>query len=70
MQSIDEMVKQLPSEKRQEVLDFVAYLLDRQNRRAHKKPKLSWAGALKDIKGRYTSVDLQHRAAARRVGEE
>lgn len=34
------------------------------------KPTFIWAGALKDLRARYTSVDLQHAIAKWRVGEE
>jgi hypothetical protein len=34
------------------------------------KPSFSWAGALKDLRDKYTSVELQHEISKRRVDEE
>lgn len=59
MQSLEEQVKGLPPELRQEVEDFV-FLLKKKGR-AREQPKLDWRGALRDLRGRYTSVELQHK---------
>ena len=49
----------LPSNKQQEVINFILFLQDK------KKPnrpgfKFEWAGCLKDLRDKYTSVELQH----------
>jgi len=66
---IDEMVRQLPPELQQEVEDFVRSLLEKRAKRSRSRPRFGWAGALKDLKEQYTSVQLQHRIAERRVDE-
>ena len=37
-------------------------------RKTKKKPRFDWAGALKDLRARYTSVELQHKIAEWRIG--
>ena len=69
MQSLKEMVEQLPPELQEEVRDFVEFLLVRRPRRPKRKPKFDWAGALRDLRGRYSSVELQHKIAEWRIGE-
>ena len=57
---IDEMVNELAPGQQAEVRDFVESLLARQKSNPRGKPKFDWAGALKDMRDDYTSVDLQH----------
>lgn len=58
--SLDELMVRLPADAQAEAWDFVEFLLQRQGKKVAGKPKFQWAGALKDLKGRYSSVDLQH----------
>ncbi len=58
-----EMIQELPPELREEVKDFVAFLLERHIQ----KPKRShlrqdWAGGLKAFRDQYTSLELQRKA--------
>lgn len=62
MESIDEVVQQLPLELRQEALDFIHFLLEKNGKRTSKKLTLSWAGGLREFKDEYTSMDLQKKA--------
>lgn len=57
---LEEMVRELPIERQAEVRDFVEFLLAKQHSRQRRKPQFDWAGALKDMRDEYTSVDLQH----------
>ncbi len=57
---LDEMVRELPIERQAEVRDFVEFLLAKQSSRPRRKPRFDWAGALKDMRDEFTSVDLQH----------
>jgi hypothetical protein len=61
-ESIDELVKELPPEMRQEVVDFVEFLLAKQHRQAKGQMRLDWRGLLSDLRDQYTSVELQHKA--------
>ena len=59
---LDQMVKDLPPEIQEEVRDFVEFLLEKRVRRQKAKLRLDWAGALRELRDEYTSVDLQHKA--------
>lgn len=57
---LEELVRELPVERQAEVRDFVEFLLEKQRSRPRRTPQFDWAGALKDMRDDYTSVDLQH----------
>jgi len=57
--SIEEMVKKLPEELQKEVIKFVNLLLERQSKKKGIKLSQDWAGALRDYRSQYTSVQLQ-----------
>ncbi len=61
MKAISDMIKELPPELQQEVEDFVEFLLAKHRRTPEAKFKFDWEGALKDLRGNYTSVELQHK---------
>ena len=67
---IEERIKELPIELQQEVEDFVEFLVEKRLKRPRRKPNFGWAGALKDLRERYTSVELQHKISEWRVGEK
>jgi len=62
MKSLEEMVKELPPELQQEVLDFVEFLIERRMRKRGRKLRQDWAGSLRDYRDRYTSLELQQKA--------
>ena len=62
MQSIDDLIKELPTELQQEVFDFVEFLLEKRARKQGRKLRQDWAGALKDYREQYTSLELQEKA--------
>jgi len=62
MNRIEEMIRELPSELQQEVLDFIEFLIKKQARKHGRKLRQDWAGALSDYRDRYTSLELQKRA--------
>lgn len=70
MQTLEELVKQLPPELHQEVRDFVEFLLHKHAKPAQAKPNFEWAGALKDLREKYSSVELQHRIQEWRTDNE
>ncbi len=69
MKSIDERMKNLPPELQREVEDFVEFLVERRSKKGGSKPTFTWAGALKDLRDQYTSVQLQHKISEWRIGE-
>jgi hypothetical protein len=60
--SLEELVRELPPEMVGEVRDFVEFLLSKQKRCADTPLRQDWAGALRDYREQYTSVELQHKA--------
>ncbi len=65
MKTLDEIVestKELPEELQAKVRDFARYLRDTRIPRSPGRMKLTWRGALRGLRGRYTSVELQHKA--------
>jgi len=61
MSKIEDKIKELPPELQQEVFDFINFLIERKIKKKRKKLKLEWAGGLKDLGDKYSSVELQHR---------
>ena len=74
MQTLKELIEQLPPELKQEVRDFVEFLLERRaaKLKAAKRGelKLDWRGALRDLRDKYTSVELQHKITEWRIEKE
>ncbi len=62
MQTINELFEQLPPDLQQEVTDFVEFLVDKKVRRKQKKLRMTWAGALREYRGQFTSIELQKKA--------
>ncbi|MCP9463593.1 MAG: DUF2281 domain-containing protein [Nitrospira sp.] len=70
MKELRELLEQLPPNLQQEVLDFAEFLLEKSKKRPEGAPHFRWAGALKDLRDQYTSVELQHKASDWRLGEK
>lgn len=55
----------LTDELKKEVLDFVDFLVSKTKMKSQKKsaikPHFKWEGALRNMKKKYTSVELQHK---------
>ncbi len=68
--SLEELVRELPPDVEQEVRDFVEFVLQRRTRKPLGSPDFEWAGALKDMRDQYTSVELQHKLSDWRTGGE
>lgn len=60
MSNLEEKLRALPLALQVEVEDFITFLLERQHPVNPGKPALKWAGALSDMAGQYSSVELQH----------
>lgn len=70
MNRLEDLIKQLPQELKEEVKDFTEFLLEKQLKKQRKKPKFNWAGAMKDLRSEYTSVELQHKISELRIGKK
>ena len=58
--STEELFKELAPEGQREVLDFIEFLIGKQEARPRQQPQFDWAGALSEMRDEYSSVDLQH----------
>lgn len=69
MKKLEDVVKELPPELQQEVYDFALSLLETKVKpRRKRKLRLNWAGALREYRDQYTSLELQQKALEWRKG--
>jgi len=61
--SLEELVKELPADCRDEVRDFVLSLLEKQEKKVGRKLRQDWAGSLKEYRDQYTALELQQKAS-------
>ena len=64
VKSLEELVQELPPDMVAEVRDFIEFLLAKRSRRVRATLRQDWAGALRDYRQQYTSLELQHQALA------
>ena len=63
IRSIEEKINDLPDDLKQEVLDFIDFLLIKKSRKSDSAPfDFNWEGAISEYKKAYSSVSLQHQA--------
>jgi hypothetical protein len=55
---IEELVQELPPDAQMAVRDFVEFLLIKHGRRTGHSLRQDWAGALREYREQYTSIDL------------
>lgn len=60
--SLEQLVRELPPDIAAEVRDYVEFLLSKRERGAGRALRQDWAGALRDYRQQYMSVELQHRS--------
>ncbi|MBU4492137.1 MAG: DUF2281 domain-containing protein [Euryarchaeota archaeon] len=59
---IEQKIKELPPELQHEVEDFIEFLIERRRAKSGKKLQQDWAGALRDFRDQYTSLELQKKS--------
>lgn len=62
MQTLKELIEKLPPEFQEEVRDFVEFLLEKRVGKTGRKLRQDWAGALRDYRDQYTSLELQKKS--------
>ena len=62
VKSLGELVEELPPEIEDEVRHFIESLLAKQERTHGRRLRQNWAGALRQYRQQYNSIDLQHQA--------
>lgn len=60
--SLEDILRDLPPELQARVRRFAETLLQTTNRQPRKKLKQNWAGALRDYREQYSSLELQKKA--------
>lgn len=60
--AIVEIVRQLPPEWQDEVLEYAQYIFEKKVERKGRKLRLSWVGGLEEFRDQYTSLELQKKA--------
>ena len=59
MISLEEKIKKLPPDLQVAVEHFIDLLMKERTEKPVRKLNLDWAGGLKDLKNKYSSVELQ-----------
>jgi len=62
MSTLNEIINQLPPQLQEEVKEFAEFLLEKRGKKPGRKLRQDWAGALKDYRDQYTSLELQEKA--------
>jgi galactose-1-phosphate uridylyltransferase len=62
LKDLEEIVKELPPDLKEEVKDFAESLLQKRKKPKQKHLRMSWAGALREYRDQYTSLELQKKA--------
>lgn len=62
MKTFEELIKELPPELQKEVYDFAKFLLEAKAHPRQKKLRMTWAGALREFRDKFTSIELQKKA--------
>ncbi len=60
--TMQELLGGLPPELQKEVEDFARFLLERRVKKHGRVLRQRWAGALRDYREKYTSLELQEKA--------
>ncbi|HLG30386.1 MAG TPA: DUF2281 domain-containing protein [Candidatus Brocadiales bacterium] len=56
-------IEELPTDLKKEVFDYIEFLLQKYSKRIKKeKFRFDWEGGLSELKDKFTSVELQHKA--------
>ncbi|VVB84850.1 Uncharacterised protein [uncultured archaeon] len=62
METVEELINELPPDLKREVYDFARFLLESKVHHRQKKMRLTWAGALREYRDKYTSLELQKKS--------
>lgn len=62
MENLEKLIQGLPPDLKQEVEDFVQFLLSKRAKKLGKKLRQDWGGGLKEYRQQYSSLKLQKKA--------
>lgn len=60
--TVIEKIRHLSPELQEEVIQFIDFLLRKENLKQEKRPNLAWIGGLKAHRDQYTALELQKKA--------
>jgi hypothetical protein len=70
MSELEMKISKLPPHLQKEVERFVDSLAESNPQKEWDGPEFKWEGALKHLRDKYTSVELQHKISDWRIGKE
>ena len=62
MKTLQDLINELPPDLQEEVRDFAQLLLEKKRGTKQKHLRQTWAGALKEYRDQYMSLELQKKA--------
>ena len=62
MDEIDRLMEKLPPDLQREVREYARCLLERKRHPRRKHLRMKWAGALREFRDQFSSLDLQRKA--------
>lgn len=62
MKTLEDLVRELPPDMREEVREFAQFLLEKRVKGKKKYLAQTWAGGLKEFRDQYTSLELQKKS--------
>ena len=62
-----EKFNQLPANLQENAIKYIDSLLTQKELQRKKKPKLDWAGGLRELRDQYTAIELQKKASVLRA---
>jgi hypothetical protein len=62
MENLEKLIQGLPPDLKQEVEDFIQFLLSKRTQKAGKKLRQDWGGGLKEYRLQYNALELQKKA--------
>jgi hypothetical protein len=62
MKPLEQIIKELPPDLQQEVLDFAEFLMNRAKPPKQQHLRLSWMGGLREFRDQFTALELQKKA--------
>ncbi len=62
MENLEKLIQGLPPDLKQEVEDFIQFLLSKRAQKAGKRLRQDWGGGLKEYRQEYSALELQKKA--------
>lgn len=62
MLKLEERIRDLPPEAQRELEEFLEILISKHSKRGSRRLKQNWAGGLRDLRDKYTSLELQKKS--------